>query len=123
MCPGHFSKVFKSVFGEPPSDFVQNLRLHEARRRLSKRQKTLRTVAASVGFSSPGSFHRAFERKFGSRPSSYLEDRQQTFVAVSNGSHDHRRSKRSQDANGIEQHIQSVPKTFCTSVFATDVSS
>ena len=87
MCPSHFSKVFKSVFGEPPSDFVQNLRLNEARRRLSKRQKTLRTVAASVGFSSPDSFHRAFERKFGSRPSSYLEDRQQTCVAVSNGSH------------------------------------
>jgi len=88
MCPGHFSKVFKSVFGEPPSDFVQNLRLHEARRRLSKRQKTLRTVAASVGFSSSGSFHRAFERKFGSRPSSYLEGRQQTCVAASNGSHE-----------------------------------
>ena len=88
MCPNHFSKVFKSVFGEPPSDFVQNLRLNEARRRLSKRQKTLRTVAASVGFSSPDSFHRAFERKFGSRPSSYLEDRQQTCVATSNGSHE-----------------------------------
>src|SRR6266446_9902507 len=88
MCPSHFSKVFKSVFGEPPSDFVQNLRLNEARRRLSKRQKTLRTVAASVGFSSPDSFHRAFERKFGSRPSSYLEDRQQTCVATLNGSHE-----------------------------------
>src|SRR5260370_23639564 len=123
MCPSHFSKVFKSVFGEPPSDFMQNLRLNEARRRLSKRQTTLRTVAAEVGFSSQGSFHRAFERKFGSRPSSYLEDRQQTCVAVSNGSHDHRRSKRSQDANGIEQDIQSVPKTLCTSVFAADVSS
>ena len=88
MCPSHFSKVFKSVFGEPPSDFVQNLRLNEARRRLSKRQKTLGTVAASVGFSSPDSFHRAFERKFGSRPSSYLEDRQQTCAATSNGSHE-----------------------------------
>jgi transcriptional regulator GlxA family with amidase domain len=88
MCPGHFSKLFKSVFGEAPSEFVQNLRLNEARRRLSKRQRTLRTVAASVGFSSPDSFHRAFERKFGSRPSSYLEDRQQTCVAASNGSHE-----------------------------------
>jgi transcriptional regulator GlxA family with amidase domain len=85
MCPSHFSKVFKSVFGEPPSDFVQNLRLNEARRRLSKRHKTLRTVAASVGFSSQDSFHRAFERKFGSRPSSYLEDGKTTVIAVSNG--------------------------------------
>jgi transcriptional regulator GlxA family with amidase domain len=88
MCPSHFSKLFKSVFGEAPRDFVQNLRLNEARRRLSKRQKTLRTVAASVGFPSPDSFHRAFERKFGSRPGSYLEDRQQRCVAASNGSHE-----------------------------------
>jgi transcriptional regulator GlxA family with amidase domain len=86
MCPDHFSKVFKSIFGEPPSDFVQNLRLNEARRRLSKRQKTLHTVAASVGFSSPDSFHRAFERKFGSRPNGYLENRQPASAAASNGS-------------------------------------
>ncbi len=87
MCPNHFSKVFKSFFGEPPSDFVQNLRLNEARRRLSKRQKTLRTVSESVGFASSAAFQRAFERKFGSRPNSYLEDRQPADVAASNGLH------------------------------------
>jgi transcriptional regulator GlxA family with amidase domain len=85
MCPSHFSKVFKSVFGEPPRNFVQNLRLNEARRRLSKRQKTLGTVAASVGFSSPDSFHRAFERRFGVRPNSYFEDRKPRTAATSNG--------------------------------------
>jgi transcriptional regulator GlxA family with amidase domain len=89
MCPSHFSKVFKSVFGEPPSDFVQNLRLNEAHRRLAKRQKTLHTVAASVGFSSPDSFHRAFERRFGVRPKRYVENRQDDHdgVAASNGVH------------------------------------
>ncbi len=89
MCPSHFSKLFKSVFGEPPSDFVQNLRLNEARRRLAKRQKTLHTVAASVGFSSPDSFHRAFERRFGVRPNRYVENRQDDHdgVAASNGVH------------------------------------
>src|SRR5258708_19984994 len=86
MCPGHFSKVFKSVFGESPRDFVQNLRLNEARRRLAKRQKTLRTVSQSVGFKDSDAFQRAFERKFGSRPSSHLEDRQSTRLALSNGS-------------------------------------
>ena len=87
MCPNHFSKVFKSVFGDPPSDFVQNLRLNEARRRLSKRQKTLRTVSQSVGFTSSAAFQREFERKFGSRPSKYLENRQPACVAGSNGLH------------------------------------
>jgi transcriptional regulator GlxA family with amidase domain len=87
MCPNHFSKVFKSVFGEPPSDFVQNLRLNEARRRLSKRQKTLRTISQSVGSTSSAAFQRAFEKKFGGRPSSYLENGQRRGpAAATNGS-------------------------------------
>ncbi len=69
MSPENFSKAFKSFFGTPPTDFVENLRLNEARRRLSKRQKTLQSVATSVGFRNAGAFQRAFERKFGSRPS------------------------------------------------------
>ena len=69
MCPSHFSKAFKSVFGQPPKVFVENLRLNEARRRLSKRQKTLQSVAASVGFRDSDAFQRAFTRKFGARPS------------------------------------------------------
>jgi len=85
MCPDHFSKVFKSVFGAPPSDFVQNLRLNEARRRLAKRRKTVHTVAASVGFSNPDAFHRAFERKFGSRPTTLIEKRKSSGEAISNG--------------------------------------
>lgn len=87
MCPNHFSKVFKSVFGEPPSDFVQNLRLNEARRRLAKRKKTVHTVAASVGFSNSDAFHRAFQRKFGSRPISYVPHKRSTAIQNSNGSH------------------------------------
>lgn len=58
MSPNHFSKAFKSVFGQPPKLFVENLRLHEARRRLSRRQKTIFGVAASVDFSDASSFQR-----------------------------------------------------------------
>jgi transcriptional regulator GlxA family with amidase domain len=86
MCPSHFSKVFKSILGEPPRDFVQNLRLNEARRRLSKRQKTLRTVSQSVGFKSSASFQDAFEEKFGCRPRQYFEGQQIKTKAVRNGS-------------------------------------
>ena len=87
MCPSHFSKVFKSILGEPPRDFVQNLRLNEARRRLAKRQRTLRTVSESVGFKSSGSFQDAFEEKFGARPSAYLKSQEPSKLAISNGSH------------------------------------
>ncbi len=72
MCPTHFSKAFKSVFGQPPKLFVENLRLNEARRRLSKRQKTIFGVAASVGFTDAGAFQRAYQRRFGARPGSNL---------------------------------------------------
>ncbi len=68
MSPNHFSKAFKSVFGQPPKLFIENLRLNEARRRLSKRQKTIFGVAASVGFTDPAAFQRAYQRRFGARP-------------------------------------------------------
>jgi transcriptional regulator GlxA family with amidase domain len=87
MCPSHFSKVFKSILGEPPRDFVQNLRLNEARRRLSRRQKTLRTVSESVGFRTSLAFQEAFERKFGARPSAYLQHQKPLKLIMSNGSH------------------------------------
>ena len=87
MCPSHFSKVFKSILGEPPRDFVQNLRLNEARRRLSKRQKTLRTVSESVGFRTSLAFQEAFERKFGARPSAYLQHQKPLKLIMSNSSH------------------------------------
>jgi transcriptional regulator GlxA family with amidase domain len=69
----HFSRAFKSVFGTSPSEFVENLRLNEARRRLSTRRKTLQSVATSVGFKSADAFHRAFEKRFGTRPSKDVE--------------------------------------------------
>ncbi len=75
MCPSHFSKVFKSILGEPPRDFVQNLRLNEAR-----------TVSESVGFKSSASFQEAFGKKFGCRPRQYFEQQQTKTKAVRNGS-------------------------------------
>jgi len=74
MCPTNFNRAFKSVFGSTPGDFIENLRVNEARRRLSSRGKTLHSVAASVGFSSATAFRRAFERRFGAGPANYLFD-------------------------------------------------
>lgn len=72
MCPAHFTRSFKSVFGSTPGEFVENLRLNEAKRRLSTRNKTIHGVAASVGFASSAVFQRAFERRFGIRAGTYL---------------------------------------------------
>lgn len=76
MCPAHFTRAFKSVFGNTPGEFVENLRLNEARRRLSSRGKTVRSVAASVGFTNATAFRRAFERRFGAGPGACLKSRE-----------------------------------------------
>ena len=74
MSPSHFNRAFKSVFGSTPAEFVETLRINEAKRRLSVPKRTLETIAASVGFSDAQTFRRAFERRFGAKPRSYLKD-------------------------------------------------
>jgi transcriptional regulator GlxA family with amidase domain len=89
ICPSHFSKAFKSVFGELPTEFVENLRLNEARRRLLKPQKTLQSVAASVGYANTGSFQRAFQKRFGTRPAGFMEQRQKLAASRKRRVHEH----------------------------------
>jgi len=74
MSPSHFNRAFKSVFGVTPAEFVENLRVNEAKRRLSTPKRTLDTVAASVGFSDGEAFRRAFERRFGAKPGRYISN-------------------------------------------------
>jgi transcriptional regulator GlxA family with amidase domain len=73
MSPSHFNRAFKSVFGSTPAEFVEILRINEAKRRLSVPKRTLETIAASVGFSDAQTFQRAFERRIGAKPRSYLK--------------------------------------------------
>jgi transcriptional regulator GlxA family with amidase domain len=74
MSPSHFNRAFKSVFGSPAAEFVENLRINEAKRRLAIPKRTLEIIAASVGFSDAQTFRRAFERKIGAKPRSYLKN-------------------------------------------------
>jgi transcriptional regulator GlxA family with amidase domain len=86
MSRSHFNRAFKHVFGTAPAEFVENLRLNEARRRLSTPQKIVYSVAESVGFSSPDAFRRAFERRFGEKPRSYVNNFESNDAAIpSNG--------------------------------------
>jgi transcriptional regulator GlxA family with amidase domain len=71
LCPRHFSRVFKRVFEMTPAEFVERLRLGEARRRLLAPRATIKDVADSVGFKSADAFRRAFERELGLTPSSF----------------------------------------------------
>jgi len=71
LSPRHFARRFKDVFDTTPATFVEDLRLHEARERLTLPEQTIESVADSVGFKSADAFGRAFERRFGIKPSTY----------------------------------------------------
>lgn len=71
LCPRHFTRVFRRSFGRTPRDFVEKLRLGEARRLLGEHGRRVEQVAEEVGFASADSFRRAFERRFGVAPSHY----------------------------------------------------
>jgi transcriptional regulator GlxA family with amidase domain len=86
MSPSHFNRAFKSVFGSAPAEFVEILRINEAKRRLSVPKRTLETIAASVGFSDAQTFRRAFERRLGAKPRSYLKNlNASSMTAFANG--------------------------------------
>ena len=71
ICPRHFSRLFKEVFRTTPAEFVGQLRLGEARRRLALPRARIESVAAAVGFKSADAFRRAFERQIGLTPSAF----------------------------------------------------
>ena len=74
MSPSHFNRAFKSVLGSTPAEFVENLRVNEARRRLSSPKKTIQSVAELVGFANADEFRRAFEKRFGAKPSACVNN-------------------------------------------------
>jgi transcriptional regulator GlxA family with amidase domain len=93
LCPRHFSRRFKIEFGATPADFVERLRLGEARRRLSVGDNSVENVGTSVGFKSADAFRRAFERRLGVNPSDFRQ-RFATDIKVSLPRHRRRELKR-----------------------------
>jgi len=73
LCPRHFSRRFKIEFDHTPADFVEKLRLDEARRRLSDGDNSIENIGTSVGFKSADAFRRAFERRLGINPNDYRQ--------------------------------------------------
>lgn len=67
----HFNRKFRSAFGKTPAEFVEALRLDEARWMLANNEVPIEEVATCVGYSGGDVFRRAFERRFGVVPSEY----------------------------------------------------
>jgi len=90
LCPRHFSRRFKTEFGHTPAEFVERLRLDEARRRLCSGDNSIENVGLSVGFQSADAFRRAFQRRLEINPNEY---RRRFSTAVKTEGEPHRRPK------------------------------
>lgn len=71
MSPRHFNRKFKGEFGVTPADFVEEVRLDEARWLLVNADDSINAVAGNIGYLSDDTFRRAFERRFGISPLEY----------------------------------------------------
>jgi len=70
----HFSRQFKSVFGETPVQFRTRERLYKAKHLLVNGDASITDICMAVGFSSLGSFSALFGRRFGRSPSTYRQE-------------------------------------------------
>lgn len=64
-----FKKIFKQVFGNPPKQYRQKIRMEYAKEELQKNQKTAAEIAYELGYAHPSKFTRAFKNHFGLLPS------------------------------------------------------
>jgi transcriptional regulator GlxA family with amidase domain len=71
MSPRHFGRLFKQSFGRTPAVYAEDLRLSEARHRLTEGNATIAHLAESLGYQSDDAFRRAFERRFRLSPAAY----------------------------------------------------
>jgi len=71
LSPGHFTNAFKREVGPTPIDFLTALRIDEATRRLHTSDQTISSIAADLGFASPGYFAQVFSKVKGCTPSEW----------------------------------------------------
>ncbi|WNR46804.1 helix-turn-helix domain-containing protein [Paenibacillus roseipurpureus] len=74
----HFTKQFKKVYGVPPMQYMQDLKMNEAKHLLVQTDYTLTEIANSVGYPDLFSFSKAFKKHLGVPPTQYRRDQAMT---------------------------------------------
>lgn len=68
------NEIFKNEFGVSVAEYVSNLRLEEAKKRLVDSEEEVINIAYSIGFGSLSGFYRFFKENTGSSPAKYRKD-------------------------------------------------
>jgi transcriptional regulator GlxA family with amidase domain len=71
VSPRHFSRCFRSAFGETPHQYLISRRLERARHLLRTTDDSVAEICLAVGFQSVGSFTTTFTRHVGVSPTTY----------------------------------------------------
>ena len=69
--PRTFARRFRAATGYQPIDYVQALRIEEAKQMLETEELGLDEIAGEVGYGDPASFRRLFKRRAGLTPAAY----------------------------------------------------
>lgn len=67
----HFTRAFRTTFGEPPHAYLLTRRLERAAAMLRSTDRTVADICMAVGLSSVGSFTTSFVRTYGRTPTEY----------------------------------------------------
>ncbi|GHD41558.1 transcriptional regulator [Streptomyces galbus] len=71
MSPGHFSRSFRTAYGETPYSYLMTRRIERAKALLRRGDLTVTEVCFAVGCTSLGSFSSRFTELVGESPSAY----------------------------------------------------
>ena len=71
LSEAHFSRCFRSVFGETPHRYLQRRRVERSMFLLRETDRTITDICFDVGFTSLGTFSRTFREIVGEAPSGY----------------------------------------------------
>jgi AraC-like DNA-binding protein len=67
-----FTRIFKKLTNMNFKEYIQELRINEAKRLLSTRQKGIKSVCFEVGFEDLSHFYRVFRKFTGTTPKNYV---------------------------------------------------
>ena len=71
VSPAHFSRCFRTVFGETPHRYLPRRRVERSMFLLRDTDRSITEVCFDVGFTSLGTFSRTFREIVGETPSGY----------------------------------------------------
>ena len=71
LSPFHFLRLFKIAFGRTPHQYLTDLRLAVARKRLLETEQSVGEIGLSLGFENVNSFGRLFRRHQGITPQNF----------------------------------------------------